>query len=170
MTDLALNWTDDAGPDIALGLSDVATDDGLTTATAVALFSDARATADDGLPQGADPRGHWGDAFTDTPIGSLLWLVRREKITPDLAGRIQERAQAALQRSIVDTGQAIAASVEVTRTARDTLTMSVTIDVPATWMSASATEQRLTLFGLDVALIIRADTVLRATLAQFEGI
>lgn len=68
-----------AGPD-----SDVA----LARAVIVALNSDRRAADDDVLPTGQDDdrRGCWADTDADAiwggwPVGSRLWLMRRDKIT-----------------------------------------------------------------------------------------
>ncbi|HEX7821034.1 MAG TPA: phage GP46 family protein [Sphingobium sp.] len=101
MTDIALLWDNEAfGADLALTGGDLATDDGLRTAFLISLFTDARARADDVLPQaGGDPRGWWGDAFgedQDGPIGSRLWLLDREKRTGTTLTRARDYATEAV--------------------------------------------------------------------------
>jgi phage gp46-like protein len=61
----------------------------LATAMIVALGTDHRADAAEALPDpdSTDRRGWWGDLDAEViwngwPIGSKLWLLRREKITP----------------------------------------------------------------------------------------
>ena len=60
----------------------------LATAVIVALGTDRLATRDDILPDpdSTDRRGWWGDLDTELiwngwPIGTRLWLLKREKIT-----------------------------------------------------------------------------------------
>jgi len=80
--------------DLVLSAGAVATTDGFDTAVAISLFTDARARADDRLPDGAggDPRGWWADP----QMGSLLWLLAREKQLPEVLRRAREYAEAAL--------------------------------------------------------------------------
>lgn len=63
----------------------------------VSLFTDARASNDDILPDGAtDKRGWWGDSFRDKKIGSRLWLLSREKQLSSVLKRAQEYAEESL--------------------------------------------------------------------------
>lgn len=63
----------------------------------VSLFTDARASDDDILPDGAtDKRGWWGDSFSDKKIGSRLWLLSREKQLSSVLKRAQEYAEESL--------------------------------------------------------------------------
>jgi phage gp46-like protein len=62
--------------------------DALATAVIVALGTDRLASRDDRLPDpdSTDRRGWWGDLDTELiwngwPIGTRLWLLKREKIT-----------------------------------------------------------------------------------------
>lgn len=99
MTDLALAFQDGAW-DLVFADGLIGTDDGLATAIAISLFTDARARADDPIPPGADPRGWWGDAFNADPddrIGSRLWTLRREKLTAATALRARDMVREALQ-------------------------------------------------------------------------
>ena len=79
--------------DLAIERGDLAVDRTLATPMLVALFSDRRARPDDALPSGvteflvpsaANPRRGWvGDALDGQGrrLGSLLWLLSREKQT-----------------------------------------------------------------------------------------
>lgn len=118
MSDIALLWNDAAfGADMALAASALSTDDGLKTAIIISLFTDARAQDGDPLPDGADPRGWWGNGFapgdlpTDRELGSRLWLLARAKTTADVPAKAREYALEALQWMLDD---GVAASVEVT--------------------------------------------------------
>lgn len=106
MTDLLLVWNDDAYmADLALVDGDLATDAGLRSAIVLSLFTDRRARDDDALPQeGADRRGWWADALGDEndQIGSRLWLLGREKMTPEMIAKAQEYAEEALNWLIRD--------------------------------------------------------------------
>lgn len=96
--------------DIALSGGDLVTDRGLRTAVTLSLFSDARAPDAASLPAGETGlRGYWADGAEDR-FGSLLWLLRREKMVPAVARRAEDHARAALQW-LVDDG--IAGSVAV---------------------------------------------------------
>lgn len=118
MTDIALVWYELLfSGDIVVEGGAVTTDDGLRTAIAISLFSDARAGDDDDLPEpGADRRGWWGDAYpaeTDdlSELGSKLWLLARSKATTDTLRKAQNYAHAALQWIVRD---GIARSIEAT--------------------------------------------------------
>lgn len=99
--DIAVTFT--AGPDglqradWAVQNGDLALDLGLRSRAAVSLFSDARAAADDALPDGSnDRRGWWGDlplpGEDADPIGSRLWLLARATATE--ANRLRAEAYA----------------------------------------------------------------------------
>jgi phage gp46-like protein len=116
--------------DLALAGADLQTDAGLDTAVILSLFCDARADATEIAP-GADPRGWWADALAapPDPIGSKLWLLRREKRMPDVAARAQEYAQAALAW-LVDDGVASRVDVSATFPAAEALVIAVAIFRP----------------------------------------
>ncbi|PKP89692.1 MAG: hypothetical protein CVT77_17235 [Alphaproteobacteria bacterium HGW-Alphaproteobacteria-16] len=116
MTDLALRFDPASwSADLVLDGGALATDNGLASALVVSLFSDARARADDPLPQpGSDPRGWWGDAFNADPadrIGSRFWLLTRAKLTEDTAVRARDILREALDWLVAD---GVASAVEVT--------------------------------------------------------
>ena len=115
MSDIALAWNPAIGGfDLALEGGQLVTDDGLMTAIIVSLFTDARASADDVLPEpGSDRRGWWGDMLSPVAawqMGSKLWLLAREKQVPAVLARARDASRAALGWLIED---GIASSVEV---------------------------------------------------------
>lgn len=81
--------------------------DALTRAVVISLFTDARADDDDEIPDGTgERRGFWADDIlppVNAPggavwiTGSKLWLLNREKQTPETARRAREYAASALQ-------------------------------------------------------------------------
>ena len=115
MQDISLAWNQELMAfDVALqatnNSADLQGDDGLLTAIMVSLFTDRRAKADDALPdervgQPSDLRGWWGDHLTqegeNSPIGSRLWLLHREKEMPVVVTRAREYAQESLQWLLV---------------------------------------------------------------------
>lgn len=134
MTDLALIWDADLMTgDLAMAGADLATDDGLRTAVLISLFTDARAQADDVLPAETDDRrGWWGDFAPEVEgdrIGSRLWLLVREKRTPDLLVRAREYAEEALAW-LVEDGVAAAVAVEAMLYGSAGVALGVTITRP----------------------------------------
>lgn len=115
MTDLALIWNNDLGAaDLAIEAGDLKRDDGLRTAVLISLFTDRRARPDDVLPSDdGDRRGWWGDVAAETPgdqIGSRLWLLGREKITPAALTKARDYCDEALAWLIED---GVARAVEI---------------------------------------------------------
>lgn len=111
----------DHGADIALGLFDLVTDDGLETAVVLSIFTDARALDDDALPVGqTDRRGWWGDSYPVEPgdrFGSRLWLLRASKQLQASLTLARQYAEEALSWMVTD---GVARKVEVeTFIARD---------------------------------------------------
>lgn len=124
MTDIALRQTSKPGEppsfDIALDGADVVHDDGLETSVILSLFTDRRAADDDVLPGGDDDRrGWWADAYAGVVgdrIGSRLWLLAREKQTPDVLLRAEGYAREALQWMIDDgVARSVTVSAEIVR-------------------------------------------------------
>lgn len=80
---------------------DLQRDAGLETAVMVSLGSNARADADDELPDANGTRGGWWADSLDggnNPIGSKLWLLGRGKvIVSELVPRAEQYAKEALQ-------------------------------------------------------------------------
>jgi phage gp46-like protein len=121
--------------DFAVERGDLVVDRTLATPMLAALFSDRRARPDDALPQGsggflvpsaANPRRGWvGDALDGQGrrLGSLLWLLEREKQTDATRLRAVAYASEALAGLAARTG--MAASVEAQWVRRGTLGLAV---------------------------------------------
>src|SRR4051794_24165694 len=80
-TEVSVDWS-------LLGNGALDDDQALATAVIVALGTDRLAERNDRLPDldSTDRRGWWGDLDTEViwdgwPIGTRLWLIRRDKIT-----------------------------------------------------------------------------------------
>lgn len=147
MTDIALVWDNDAfSADLAFAEGALTLDDGCRTAILISLFSDARASDDADLPQqGDDRRGWWGDQFAEDAdadagsasdenrIGSLLWLLRRAKVTNANIRLARQSCEDALAWFVRD-GIASAVTVEVEaqeiEPGRRRLALGVTLDRP----------------------------------------
>lgn len=134
MTDIALLMTQaspTAAPafDIALAGHDVAADDGLRTSVQLSLFLDRRAQADD-VGEGADRRGSWMDQFLEQAndkLGSRLWLLAREKETPDTLARAKAYAEESLAW-LVEDGIARRVTVEAEWARAGAIGLRVTIE------------------------------------------
>lgn len=85
-------------------------DDTLESAIYISLFTNARARADDVIPDARegqnkmtlDRQGWAGDAVTGDRIGSRLWLLNRAKQTEETRQRAIEYVQEALEWIIDD--------------------------------------------------------------------
>lgn len=128
MTDIAIRKNDDDQFDLAMDGVDLATDEGLSTAIIISLFTDARASALE-LPDGhTDRRGWWGDiSDTDYPIGSKLWTLSREKSINSVVVRAEEYAFEAL-RWMTDDGVVSDMTVSASLLRRDTLLIEVDLE------------------------------------------
>lgn len=107
MPDLALAWDlAAASADLVVENNDFKGEYGLETAVLISLCCDARAAADDDIPDGTtNRRGWWGDEFLENPgdhVGSKLWLLDRSKIEPFTLRRIQSYASECLAWMIED--------------------------------------------------------------------
>ncbi|MGO2354630.1 MAG: phage GP46 family protein [Marinomonas foliarum] len=97
-----------------------ASDDKLTwlnNAITISLFTDARASDDDALPDDSnDRRGYWGDI--DLPegvsLGSKLWTLDRSKIIPDTLNTMHDIVTDAVQW-LIDDEHLLAINVTVER-------------------------------------------------------
>ncbi|MEC5321135.1 phage GP46 family protein [Brenneria populi subsp. brevivirga] len=102
MTDIKTVWiVDEARGDWELSKGDLASGDDLQTAILISLFTDRQARSDDDY-DGDDRRGWWGDTDAEYNIGSRLWLLNRQKLTPKMAQRAENYANEALQWLIDD--------------------------------------------------------------------
>lgn len=100
MTDIALHIipTKPGLPptfDIGVAGADLTAEHGLRTAVILSLFLNRRA-ADDDEVEGSDRGGSWMDQYLPIPPGSRLWLLAREKETPQTAERARRYAEEAL--------------------------------------------------------------------------
>lgn len=118
MTDVALRYANQRF-DIAYGLGDLASDEGLETAVLLSLFTDRRVLDEELAPGETDKRGWWGDQIAEVPqdlIGSKLWLLDRAAANPETRNRAEAYAKEALQW-LLDDG--VAASLNVAATLVD---------------------------------------------------
>lgn len=122
--DLLLTWSNETG-DADLSLidldADLSTDQGITTAVLLSLFTDRRAEPDDQPPSGdaRDRRGWWADQFAEIEgdrIGSRLWLLDRSKRSNETLLRAKEYVREALAWMVEDR---VVASVDVVVEATD---------------------------------------------------
>lgn len=92
---------------------DLRAEQGLATQVLICLMTDRRVEASE-LRDGEDNRGWIGDSFdvsdNETPIGSRLWLLRRQAIYDGIEVDAQDYAREALQPLIT---QGAVAAVEV---------------------------------------------------------
>ncbi len=90
--------------DLVLGEQDLETVDGLETAVAVLLFTDARAAPE----EVNDPqlrRGWVGNILRSTELGGMLWLLVQAKNTQEIRNKINIWAESSLQ-PLIDEGSA----------------------------------------------------------------
>ncbi len=112
--------------DVRVMGSDLAGDASLGTAVLVSLFTDARAEADELPPEYDDPRGFWGDALAETPLGSRLWTLYRSKQTPAVAAAAERYAREALQW-LIDEGYATSVDVQAQSAGIGRLEMTIAV-------------------------------------------
>lgn len=131
--DYLLDWEPSAcTADMAIVNDDLATEEGLRTASVLSLFLDRRAEDDDPLPAiGGDKRGWWADQFAAVPgdrMGSRLWLLDRAARRADIVPRALAYAKEALAWMLDDK---VAASIDVTaETSTLGLLFAITIHRP----------------------------------------
>lgn len=94
-------------------------DRSIETAIVLSLFTDRRAP-EGWRPEIQDRRGWWGDGLEPDglavdPLGSWLWLLENEKVTPEIVALAKAYAEASLEWMIAD---GVAARVEVISEAR----------------------------------------------------
>lgn len=132
--DLKLIWTEENLAALSVGEADLNTDEGLTTAVLVSLFTDRRVSADEELPPGeTSRRGYWGDSFPEVQndkIGSRLWLLNREKQLQIVIEKAREYAREAVQW-LLDDRVANRVDVVVESPAFQTLLIQITIYRPS---------------------------------------
>ena len=124
MSDLSIMWKDGEGDVVSLD-STLLTDDSLTNAIVISLFTDARVD---------NQRGWWGNAFTQNEarqveMGSRLWTLARSKQLADVLDDAQAYAEQALQW-LSDDGHALAIDVMATNPEQSVLLLSVVVTLP----------------------------------------
>ena len=124
MSDLSIMWKDGEGDVVSLD-SALLTDDSLTNAIVISLFTDAR---------GDNQRGWWGNDFNQNEeiqgeMGSRLWTLARSKQLADVLDDAQAYAEQALQW-LIDDGHALAIDVMATNPEQSVLLLSVVVTLP----------------------------------------
>lgn len=102
--------------------------DPLVRAVMISLFTWRRGQKGDTAP-GETRWGWWGDSYADVPesrIGSRLWLLAREKITPEVVRRARDYAVEALQW-LIDDGVASDVTVKSERAGLDRVDLWIVI-------------------------------------------
>lgn len=102
MTDITTLWNaQQSVGDWVEASGDLQQGDDLDTAILISLFTDRLARDDDDIG-GDNRRGWWGDIDQEYPIGSRLWLLRRQKLTVVTANKAETYASEALKWLIDD--------------------------------------------------------------------
>lgn len=131
MTDISVNY-DDGAFDLAITGNDLETDEGLRTAVTLSLYTNRRAPDDAVLPPEFLERGGWWGDIGDEDgyqLGSLLWLLQREKTTAATVAKAEQYAAEALQW-LIDDGVASAVNVTAERAGLDIISLSVEVIRP----------------------------------------
>lgn len=124
MSDLSIMWKDGEGDVVSLD-SALLTDDSLTNAIVISLFTDARVD---------NQRGWWGNDFNQNEerqveMGSRLWTLACSKQLADVLDDAQAYAEQALQW-LIDDGHALAIDVMATNPEQSVLLLSVVVTLP----------------------------------------
>lgn len=124
MSDLSIMWKDGEGDVVSLD-SALLTDDSLTNAIVISLFTDARVD---------NQRGWWGNDFNQNEerqveMGSRLWTLTRSKQLADVLEDAQAYAEQALQW-LIDDGHALAIDVMATNPEQSVLLLNVVVTLP----------------------------------------
>lgn len=124
MSDLSIMWKDGEGDVVSLD-SALLTDDSLTNAIVISLFTDARVD---------NQRGWWGNDFNQNEerqveMGSRLWTLARTKQLADVLDDAQVYAEQALQW-LIDDSHALAIDVMATNPEQSVLLLSVVVTLP----------------------------------------
>ena len=124
MSDLSIMWKDGEGDVVSLD-SALLTDDSLTNAIVISLFTDGRVD---------NQRGWWGNDFNQNEerqveMGSRLWTLARSKQLADVLDDAQAYAEQALQW-LIDDGHALVIDVIATNPEQSVLLLSVVVTLP----------------------------------------
>lgn len=102
MSDISTGWNvDTLQADWFAGNGDLLSGDDLQSAIMISLFTDRLARSDDDV-DGGHRRGWWGDTGSDEHIGSRLWLLKRKKLTVQVARFAESYASEALNWMVTD--------------------------------------------------------------------
>ena len=102
MSDISTWWNADTlRADWLSGNGDLLSGDDLQSAIMISLFTDRLTHKDDDYDD-EHRRGWWADTGTDDFIGSRLWLLRRQKLTTQIARKAEDYAREALAWMIKD--------------------------------------------------------------------
>ena len=123
---IALEWSA-AHLDADLVVEDkhIKTDTGLESAVIISLHTDERVGHTEEHPGAVgDRRGWWGDQFLKLPLGSKVWTLTREKLTPKILPKLVAEVTAAL---VWLKAAGLAAKIEATAEIYDSKTAAVKI-------------------------------------------
>lgn len=121
--DAALRLKKDWQTDVLLNGTDLATDNSLTTSVVLSLMLDAYVQGQ------SDHRGWWADALSEVPVGSKLWLLKREKQTANVLAAAQNYAEDALEWMLRD-GLCHQVQVAASWQGRGRLLLNVSMTLP----------------------------------------
>ncbi|WP_145521168.1 phage GP46 family protein [Yersinia mollaretii] len=134
-TDIKTIWdVDHSLGDWRTGHGGLLDGDDLHTAILLSLFTDGLAWVDDAI-DGDDRRGWWGDTGSTSPIGSRLWLLRRQKLTSQVAIKAEDYAAQALAW-LTEDGVVAAISTRAERVYPNTLRLVITYQQPGKTQSS----------------------------------
>lgn len=124
MSDITLLYDEEVMRcDWSVGPGDIVCGNDLQTAILISLLTDRLADASDDTDDG-NRRGWWGDLEQDYRIGSRLWLLRRQKLTTQVALKAEDYAREALQW-MTDDGVVSSLDVEAWIVMPDRLYMTI---------------------------------------------
>lgn len=130
MSGLALTWNPEAQEAQLVVAGVELPDAALRTAILLSLFTDRRAEPDDQLDDpAADRRGWWADAVPPVEgdlIGSRLWVLARERRSPETVRRAKDMAEEALAWMVAD---GVAGSVTVESEASGAVAIALTVTI-----------------------------------------
>lgn len=129
MSALAFTYNITAGAADLVGGRTLATDEWLNVVVFTSLFTDAYAEADERPADEPDHGGYWGDMFHTRSLGSLLWTLRREKITTEIVLRARDICLRALAW-LIESGRVRAIDVVTERLAVNRLGIVVQVTRP----------------------------------------
>ena len=127
--DLAIRQMTNGGSlfDVGIGEQDLLFTEGMETAVAVLLFTDARAASSE-VMEPSLRRGWVGNIFAKRELGGKLWLAEQVRNVQEVRNKIKVWAENSLQ-PLLDDG--IVADIEVTVQERDARSINLIIEILA---------------------------------------